>query len=118
MIKVKVRLKVSQSNISPQIRRVFVGELLPFSKEMENSLKGGFIRIKGKHLLLERHQANIEAMADPILQEYLIPVERIEWITILPEDLDLQKSKYQVVGGRLICSKSGKSISLKEKGEA
>ena len=118
MIKVKVRLKAEKGATTSQVRRVFVGEILPFDRETGNSLKDNFIRLKGKHLLLERHQANIEAMADPLLQEYFIPVERIEWITVLPEDLDLQKSKYQVVGGRLICSKSGKSISLKEKGEA
>ncbi|NOZ63631.1 MAG: hypothetical protein GXO71_01565 [Caldiserica bacterium] len=119
-MKVKVRLKLeeeSKGGITREPRRVFIGEIIPFPAEFPPGLQKEFIHIRGKHLLLERHQANIETLEDPVLQEYLIPIPRIDWITVLPEDLDLSKCKYQVIGGRLICSTTGKAVSLKETGE-
>ncbi|MCD6219566.1 hypothetical protein J7K43_04175 [Candidatus Calescamantes bacterium] len=118
-MKVKVRLKMEEEakGITREPRRVFIGEILPIPKEFPLSLQEDFIRLKGKHLLLERHQTNIEALEDPVLQEYLIPVQRVDWITVLPDDLDISRCKYQVVGGRLICGVTGKTVSLKETGE-
>ncbi len=113
---VKVRCKLEEGGISTQPRRVFIGELKPVPKDMPENVKENFIRIRGKQLLLERHQSILKTVEDPHLEDFLVPLNRVDWITILPEDIDLHSLTYEVVGARIVCKTTKQKIPLGEEG--
>ena len=117
-MKIKIRLKLEEGGGEPQPRRVFVGELLSPDPDYPQIIKDNFVIIKGKHLVLERHQAITRALEDEDLHTFLVPISRIDWITVLPDEIDLKKLKYKIVGERILCPVSGKEFTLKEAGES
>ena len=117
-MKLKVRLKLEEGGPEIQVRRIFIGETVEPDKNAPPVLKENFIWVRGRHLVLERHQAISRALEDEELQLFVIPLSRIDWITVLPEHIDLKKLKYRIAGERIICTTTGEEITLKERGES
>ena len=86
--KVKIRWK---QFFSEQKTQVFIGQIL----EMDDT----WVKVKGKSYLLTGFDT--QPRVSNVEREVGIPVEAIAVMTILPDDLDLNKLEYKAVKGRI-----------------
>lgn len=119
-MKVKIRLKVDERRpgaSSAAYRRIIIGEIKPFPKGkfLPDAMKGSFFLVEGKNFYVDQPKKIAETVQEETKQ-MLIPIKEIRSITVLPDDFDLEKIKYEIIGSRLICKTTKKEVPLKEEG--